>query len=257
MKPSNKRIVVKIGSSLLADSDTLRLRYAFLHGLLADLAELSAKGYEVVITSSGAVALGLNMMGLRPEEVGLEDKQAAAACGQPLLLSAYKQLGSTHGLRFAQILINGDDVNDPERAANMQNTMERLIARKIIPVVNENDTVTTEAIRVGDNDRLSAQIATMTRAGELIILTNVDGLLNAPPSDPSATLVRVLDDPDNYQDVAQSKSSLGTGGMLTKLQAAAIAKAAGCSTRIGKGIIENPVSTLIRGERKHTFCPGS
>ncbi|WP_297733821.1 glutamate 5-kinase [uncultured Maricaulis sp.] len=249
-----KRIVVKIGSSLLANDRRLTLRYAFLNELLADIARLRDEGHDVVLASSGAVALGLNAMKTSPEEAGVLDKQAAAACGQPLLLNAYKQVAHEHGFDIAQILVTLEDLEERRRFLNTKNTIQRLFERDVMPIVNENDTVTTEEIRVGDNDRLAAKVAQMIQADHLVILTSIDGLYDRDPSDPDAEFVETIDDVTEYLEVTSGTSSLGSGGMLTKIQAANLAQNAGCTTLIAEGTIDRPVSAVLSGERRHTKC---
>jgi len=255
--PDRKRIVVKIGSSLLANETNLTVRYAFIHGLLSDIASLRARGYEVVLTSSGSVALGLNMIGRRPDEAGMLDKQAAAACGQPLLINAYKQVGFEHGLEIAQLLVTVGDMEERRRFLNIRNTILRLFDRNVVPIVNENDTVTTEELRVGDNDRLAAKVAQMIQADHLVILTSVEGLYDRDPSEPGATLIETVEDVTQFLSATEGgTSSLGSGGMLTKLQAASMAQNAGCHTLIADGIIDRPLSSILDGERRHTRCVG-
>ena len=249
-----QRIVVKIGSSLLANDRRLTLRYAFMNELLADIARLRDQGHDVVLASSGAVALGLNAIKTSPEEAGVLDKQAAAACGQPLLLHAYRAVAQEHGFDIAQILVTLDDLEERRRFLNTKNTIQRLFERGIMPIVNENDTVTTEEIRVGDNDRLAASVAQMIQADHLIILTSIDGLYDRDPSDPEAQFVDTIEDVTEYLEVTSSTSSLGSGGMLTKIQAANLAQNAGCTTLIAEGTIDRPVSAVLSGERRHTKC---
>jgi len=249
-----KRIVVKVGSSLLANTERLTLRYAFMNGLLTDIAELQHQGYDVVLTSSGSVALGLNMIGRAPDEAGVLDKQAAAACGQPLLLNAYKQIGLEHGVDIAQVLVTLGDMEERRRFLNIRNTVLRLFDRGIMPIVNENDTVTTEELRVGDNDRLAAKVAQMIQAEHLVILTSIDGLYDRDPSDEGANHVESVDDVSEFLSVTESTSSLGSGGMLTKMQAANMAQNAGCETIIGEGVTERPIQSLLFRERLHTRC---
>ena len=283
----SKRIVVKIGSSLLAHSQELTLRYAFMHGLMSDIARLKEQGYEVVLMSSGAVALGLNAIGKSPEDAGILDKQAAAAYGQPLLLNAYKQVAHEFGFDIAQILVTLGDMEGRRRFINIKNTLERLFDNGIMPIVNENDTVTTEELRVGDNDRLAAKVAQMIQADHLVLLTSIDGLYDRPPSEPGAEFIEKLEDVSTYlaattgtnalgsggmytklqaANMAQhagcstylaattGTNALGSGGMYTKLQAANMAQHAGCSTIIAEGIIENPILSVLEGERRHTLC---
>lgn len=256
------RLVVKVGSSLLANSDRLTPRFAFIQRLLEDIARLRDEGYEVILCSSGAVALGLNIVGSRPETAGLSDKQAAAACGMPLLLNAYKQVGHEYGFEIAQILLTLGDFEDHRRFLNTKNTVHRLLRSEVMPIVNENDTITTEEIRVGDNDRLAAKIAQMVDADDFIILTGVDGLYDRDPSLEGARLIEVVDDVSEYLEATTGTSTLGTGGMLTKLQAANMAQNAGCTTYIANGEADYPLSSVLSGERKCTKCvahakPGS
>lgn len=251
---NKKRIVVKVGSSLLANPDNLRPCYAFMHGLLGDIAKLKGEGYEVVLASSGSVALGLNALNETPESAGVQDKQAAAACGQPLLLNAYKQVALEHGFDIAQVLVTLEDLETPRRFLNTKNTVDALLERGILPVVNENDTVTTEEIRVGDNDRLAAKVAEMIDAQHLTILTSVDGLYDRDPSEPGASLVETVVDVSEYLAVTSGTSQLGSGGMLTKMKAANMAQNAGCTTLIARGTLEAPISSVLSGERKHTRC---
>jgi len=252
--PQTKRLVVKIGSSLLANPDHLTPRFGFMQRLLQDVARLRDEGYDVILCSSGAVALGLNLVGSRPEDAGLSDKQAAAACGMPLLLNAYKQVAHEYGFDIAQILLTLGDFEDHRRFLNTKNTVHRLLKSRIVPIVNENDTITTEEIRVGDNDRLAAKIAQMVQAQEFVILTSVDGLYDRNPSEPGAKLVEELVDVSQYLEATREVSTLGTGGMLTKLQAANMAQNAGCTTYIANGEADEPLSSVLKGERPCTRC---
>lgn len=252
--PNRKRIVVKIGSSLLANSELLTPRWAFMQRLLEDVTRLRNDGYEVIICSSGAVALGLNMIGEQPETAGLRDKQAAAACGMPLLLNAYKQVAAEFGFDIAQVLVTLRDLEERKRFLNTKNTVHRLLKAGIVPIVNENDSITTEEIRVGDNDRLAAKVAQMVQAEHLVILTCIDGLYDRDPSLPDAKLVETVENVADYIDVTDGTSSLGSGGMLTKMQAANMAQNAGCTTLIANGEDDVPVSSVLNGERRHTRC---
>tara|TARA_R110000765_G_scaffold382454_1_gene473701 strand:- start:3 stop:1163 length:1161 start_codon:yes stop_codon:yes gene_type:complete len=247
-----KTIVVKVGSSLLANEERLTPRWAFMHNLLEDIARLREGGAKVILCSSGSVALGLNMLGERPETAGLRDKQAAAACGMPLLLNAYKQVAHEYSFEIAQVLVTLRDLEDRKRFLNTKNTVDRLLDANIMPIINENDTITTEEIRVGDNDRLSAKIAQMLQADELIILTQVDGLYDKDPSEPGARLVEEVTDVSPYLAVTEGVSNLGSGGMLTKIQAAHMAQNSGCDTRIAHGEYEQPVTSVLNDERPHT-----
>lgn len=251
---TKKKFVIKIGSSLLANSENLTLRYAFMNGLLSDLAQLQREGHNIILTSSGSVALGLNMIGKRPEDAGVLDKQAAAACGQPLLMNAYRQVASEYDLDVAQMLVTVEDMEDRRRFLNIKNTMLRLFENDIMPIINENDSVATRDLRVGDNDRLSAKVAQMVEADELIILTSVDGLYDRDPSDLDATFIHEIDDVSEHLESTTGISALGSGGMLTKMHAANMAQNAGVETIIAEGIIERPVSSVLNNERRFTRC---
>jgi glutamate 5-kinase len=251
---SKQRIVIKVGSSLLASDEHLRPRYSFMHGLLSDIADLQRQGYEVVLASSGSVALGLNALNLDIENAGVQEKQAAAACGQPILLNAYKQIALENGFDIAQVLVTVDDLEQRRRFLNTKNTVHTLLEKGILPIVNENDTVTTEEIRVGDNDRLAAKVAQMIQAQHLVILTSVDGLYDRDPSEPGARLVEVVEDVSEYLAVTSGTSQLGSGGMLTKMRAANMAQNAGCTTLISRGTLDRPVSAVLQGEYPHTRC---
>ena len=249
-----KRIVIKIGSALLANTERLTPRFGFIQRLLEDVARLRASGYEVILCSSGAVALGMKVVGVEPGSAGLADKQAAAACGMPQLLNAYKQVGYEFDFEIAQILLTLGDFEDHRRYLNTKNTVHRLLESSIIPIVNENDTITTEEIRVGDNDRLAAKIAQMVQADHLMILTTVDGLYDRNPDEKGAQLVEEVIDVSEYLAATTGTSVLGTGGMLTKLQAANMAQNAGCTAWIASGDVDRPVSTILSGQRKGTKC---
>ncbi len=252
--PKKKKIVVKIGSSLLANSDKLTLRYAFMYGLMSDLAQLQKEGHNIILTSSGSVALGLNMVSKRPEDAGVLDKQAAAACGQPLLMNAYRQVASEFDLEIAQMLVTVEDMEERRRFLNIKNTMLRLFENDILPIINENDSIATRDLRVGDNDRLSAKVAQMVEADALIILTSVEGLYDRDPSDPEAKFVSEIQDVSEHLESTTGISALGSGGMLTKMHAANMAQNAGVETIIAEGIIERPVSSVLKNERRFTRC---
>ncbi|MCR8825587.1 glutamate 5-kinase [Pseudosulfitobacter koreensis] len=249
-----KKIVVKIGSSLLANEDNLTLRYAFINGLISDLAQLQKDGHDIILTSSGSVALGLNMVGKRPEDAGILDKQAAAACGQPLLMNAYRQVASEYELDVAQMLVTVEDMEDRRRFLNIKNTMMKLFENDILPIINENDSVATRDLRVGDNDRLSAKVAQMVQADLLIILTSVEGLYDRDPSDPDAKFISEVEDVSEHLESTTGISDLGSGGMLTKMLAANMAQNAGVETIIAEGIIERPLISLLNNERRYTRC---
>jgi len=238
----------------LANPDLLTPRWGFIQRLLEDFRYLRDQGYDVILCSSGSVALGLKMIGETPETAGLRDKQAAAACGMPLLLNAYKQVGTEYSFDIAQVLVTLRDMEERKRFLNTKNTIDRLLAASVIPIVNENDSITTEEIRVGDNDRLAAKVAQMVQADHLVILTCIDGLYDKNPEEPGAKLVEEVEDVSQYLAVTTGTSDLGSGGMLTKMQAANMAQNAGCTTLIANGEYERPVSSVLNNERKHTRC---
>lgn len=247
-------IVVKIGSSLLANEDKLTLRYAFMYGLMQDIHELTEAGHKVIITSSGSVALGLTELGETPETATVKDKQAAAAYGQPLLMNAYRSIGSEHELSVAQLLVTLDDMQGRRRFLSIQDTLKRLMESDIVPIVNENDTVAIYGENVGDNDRLAAQVAHMVDADYLVILTSVDGLYDRNPEDPDAQFIHEVDDLSDHLESTRGTSGLGSGGMYTKIHAASLAQNAGTNTLIAEGIIDSPVSSVVYNKRRHTLC---
>ena len=249
---AQRNVVVKIGSTLIANSDSLTPRFGFLQRLLEDIARLRERGTNVILCSSGAVALGLKKVGETPETAGVSDKQAAAACGMPVLLNVYKQVGHEYGFEIAQILLTLGDFEDHRRFLNTRNTVNRLLEAGIMPIVNENDTITTEEIRVGDNDRLAAKVAQMTDAKDFIILTEVDGLYDRHPDEEGAKLIEEVTEVSPYMEATRGVSSLGTGGMTTKLMAANMAQEAGCTTYIAHGEADRPLSSVLDGERRCT-----
>ncbi len=254
MSKHDKTIVIKIGSSLLANTENLTLRFGFIHGLLSDVQELKSRGYNVVIASSGSVALGLSSINVLPEMAEATDKRAAAACGQQLLMNAYRQIGSEHNLDLAQILVTLDDMQGRRRFLSIQSTINRLFEAGITPIVNENDTVAIQDMRVGDNDRLSAQLAQMFHAEYLVILTSVDGLYDRNPSDPDAQFIHKVEDVSSYLECTKETNELGTGGMFTKMQAANMAQMAGCHTIIAEGVVDAPITSVLDDKRRHTTC---
>ena len=221
-----KRVVVKIGSALFVDQQTGALDRAWLEGVCTDVADFRRAGKEVVIVSSGAVALGTRELKLDPRRARLEDKQAAAAAGQILLAHAYQEVLGSFGLTAAQVLLTLDDSESRRRYLNARKTLLTLLAYGAVPVVNENDTVATQELRYGDNDRLAARVAQMVSAECLVLLSDVDGLYTADPRvDGSARHVgEVTELTRAHFDMAGGPgSNLGSGGMRTKLDAARIA----------------------------------
>jgi glutamate 5-kinase len=249
-----RRIVVKVGSSLLVESGAGVANRAWLAALAQDLAGLRGGGRQALIVSSGAVALGRRRLGLTASSRRLDEKQAAAAAGQSLLMRAWEEAFEPHGVAPAQILLTRDDTEQRNRWLNARATLEALLSLGALPVINENDTVATEEIRYGDNDRLAARAAQLVRADLLVLLSDVDGLYTADPRrDPDARHIPWVD--DLGADVlamasgANAEAGVGTGGMTTKLEAARIARAAGCVTLIAQGTGLHPLAALAAGAR--------
>jgi len=246
-----QKLVVKIGSALLIDRATGAADRAWLASLGRDLARLAGRGQKVVIVSSGAVALGRARLGLSGRALTLTEKQAAAAAGQSLLMRAWEEALEPHGIVTAQILLTPDDTEVRRRFLNARATVGALLAVGAMPVVNENDTVATEELRYGDNDRLAARVAQMVGADVLVLLSDVDGLYTADPgADPTARHISHLTaiTPD-IEAMAGSAASVGvgSGGMRTKIAAARIAAAAGCATVIALGRRASPLAALEAG----------
>lgn len=248
--PAAKRIVVKIGSALLVDRNTGRLRATWLNSLADDVAALCEAGKEVILVSSGAIALGRHALGLPIGPLELEQSQAAAAVGQVSLAHAYQNVFQTRGFATAQILLTLGDTEERRRYLNARRTIEMLLAHKAVPVVNENDTVATSEIRYGDNDRLSARVASMVSADCLVLLSDIDGLYTAPPgADPSATHVPLVTaiTPEIEAMAGDAGTELSKGGMKTKVEAGRIAMAAGTDMVITTGKPLHPLRQLTEG----------
>ena len=254
-----RRIVVKVGSALLVDDQTGAADHAWLKAFCADAAALRQAGTQLVIVSSGAVALGRRRLGLSPDKMGgrksltLPEKQAAAAAGQSLLMRAWEEALEPHGLTTAQILLTRDDTEVRRRWLNARATAETLLTLGVVPVVNENDTVVTEEIRYGDNDRLAARVAQMVGADLLVLLSDIDGLYTADPRrDPTARHIPLVTDITaeiaGMAEGANAATGVGTGGMATKIAAARIARAAGCATLITLGSRPHPLAAIEAGE---------
>jgi glutamate 5-kinase len=246
---SDRRLVVKIGSALLVDGAG-RLRREWLDSLAADLAACRQKGEEVIVVTSGAIALGRAALALRARALKLEDKQAAAAVGQINLAHAYQASLAEHALPTAQLLLTLSDTENRRRYLNARSTIEALLKLGVVPVVNENDTVATNEIRFGDNDRLSARVAVMASAGELILLSDVDGLYIADPRrHPEAVRLELVTEitPEIEAMAGGAGSPAGTGGMASKLAAAKIATRAGCSVIVAPGAGPRPLARLAAG----------
>ncbi|GAC1307061.1 MAG: glutamate 5-kinase [Steroidobacteraceae bacterium] len=255
-----KRVVVKVGSALLVEPEKGRLNRGWLESFAADVARFHRRGQDVILVSSGAIALGRRHLGLAPGKLRLEESQAAAAVGQIRLAHAYKELLDVHGITVAQILLTLGDTEQRRRYLNARGTLNTLLAMKAVPVINENDTVATAEIRYGDNDRLAARVAQMVGADCAVLLSDIDGLYTADPRvEPTAAFVaRVPDISTAIEAMAGGAgSATGSGGMQTKIEAAKIAVAAGCHLCIAKGAVHSPLQHIEEGARCTWFVPTS
>jgi len=252
-----KLVVVKIGSALLVDPDSGTLRRTWLESLCADIAVLRREGKNVILVSSGAIALGRRALKLRSGPLKLEESQAAAAAGQVRLAEAYADILAGADIVAAQILLTLGDTEERRRYLNARATLKTLIALGSIAVINENDTVATAEIRYGDNDRLAARVASMMEADFLILLSDVDGLYTSDPArDAAAAHVAEVDaiTPQVEAMAGDTLSGVGRGGMASKLAAAKIATAAGCDVIIAKGSSEHPIAAIRSGARTSRFA---
>jgi glutamate 5-kinase len=255
-----RRIVVKIGSSLLVDRTSGELEAAWLATLADDIAQLVKAGRQVIIVSSGAIALGRHVLGFARGSLELEKSQAAAAVGQISLAGAYQAAFKARGLAAAQILLTLGDTEERRRYLNARQTIATLLAERAVPVVNENDTVATAEIRYGDNDRLSARVASMMSADCLVLLSDVDGLYTAPPgSRGDARLIAEVRQitPEIEAMAGGAGTELSRGGMVTKIEAGKIAVASGSNMVIALGTIEHPLRALDEGARCTWFLAPS
>jgi len=255
-----KRIVVKIGSSLLVDEASGTLHRTWLEALSADIAACRARGQEVFIVSSGAIALGRHYLEFGDRTLRLEENQAAAASGQIRLAHAFQETLEHHDMHTAQLLLTSADTEARRRYLNARNTINALLKVGAVPVINENDTVATAEIRFGDNDRLAARVAEMATADCLILLSDIDGLYTADPrSDDSGELIPEVHEitPEIESMAGGVGSSFSSGGMVTKLAAARIALNAGCHMVITDGAKENPLKALENGAACTWFVPGA
>jgi glutamate 5-kinase len=256
-----RRIVVKVGSALLVGPDGAA-HAEWLADFAADVARLKARGQQVVIVSSGAVALGRRRLGLGKRSLSLPEKQAAAAAGQSALMRAWEVALEPHGCHCAQVLLTRDDTETRRRWLNARATVETLLGLGVIPVVNENDTVVTEEIRVGDNDRLSARVAQLVGAEALVLLSDVEGLYTADPRrSPDARLIArvpsLTPEIEAMAGGANAAAGVGTGGMATKLAAARIASHAGCATIITLGTRPGPLAAVEAGATATVIEPAT
>jgi glutamate 5-kinase len=250
-----RRLVIKVGSALLIGEDG-HVHRGWLKGLAEDVARLNANGHEVLIVSSGAIAIGSTVLRLNKRRARLEDLQAAAAAGQVQLVHAYQEALSAHDIVAAQVLLTPEDTENRRRFLNARGTLGKLVEHSVIPIINENDTVATDEIRYGDNDRLAARVAQLVMADALILLSDVDGLYTADPGKDSSAkhIPEVRNITDEVQGMAGvTRSDIGSGGMATKVQAARIATHAGCSTVITSGSINRPLEALAAGGKCTVF----
>lgn len=246
----SRRVVVKVGSSLLVDGDKGTLRAQWLQALVEDIAALREQGKDVLVVSSGAIALGRRVLGLTSKTLRLEESQAAAAAGQIKLSSAWAEALAKHDIKTAQILLTLGDTEERRQYLNARETVNTLLKFGVVPVVNENDTVATQEIRFGDNDRLAARVAQMISGDCLILLSDIDGLYTADPGvDPDAKFIPLVKSitPEIEAMAGISRSGFGRGGMITKLLAAKIAVNAGCAMAIANGKTLHPIAALANG----------
>jgi glutamate 5-kinase len=258
-KPLEKyrRIVIKIGSALLVDRKT-GLKKQWLNAMCADIAALRAKGVEVLVVSSGAIALGRSVLDFAPGALKLEESQAAAAVGQIALARAWSESLSADEIVAGQILLTLGDTEERRRYLNARATISQLLKMGAVPIINENDTVATTEIRYGDNDRLAARVATMTGADLLVLLSDIDGLYTAPPHlDPQARFLETIAEitPEIEAMAGGAASELSRGGMRTKIDAGKIATGAGCAMIIASGKVDHPLSAIGEGARSSWFAP--
>ncbi len=257
---SAKRVVVKIGSALLVDETSGGIRRRWLEALADDVAALRSEGKDVILVSSGAIAVGRRHLDLPEGSLRLEEKQAAAATGQIRLAHAYQEALARHGLSVAQVLLTLDDTEDRRRHLNARATLTTLLKFLAVPVINENDTVATSEIRFGDNDRLAARVAAMIGADALMLLSDIDGLYTADPKlDPAATHIGEVAELSAEIEAMAGEALPGysSGGMVTKLAAARIAVGAGCRMAIADGRVMHPIAAVAEGARCTWFLPAA
>ena len=243
------RIVVKVGSSLLVDSAAGQLKREWLSSLAADIAALHGESKDLIVVSSGAIALGRTVLKLPAGTLKLEDSQAAAAVGQIALARAWSEALGARGLTAGQVLMTLQDTEERRRYLNARSTIAKLLEWRSVPVINENDTVATSEIRYGDNDRLAARVATMMSADLLVLLSDIEGLYDKPPSQTGAKLVPLVPriTPDIEAMAGAPESALARGGMLTKIEAGKIATTAGTHMLIASGHVAHPLERIAQG----------
>ncbi|KOF56167.1 MULTISPECIES: glutamate 5-kinase [Clostridium] len=242
-----RKVVIKVGSSTITHPNGLLNLYRIEH-LVRQISDLNNRGLEVVLVTSGAIGAGFRKLGFKEKPKSIPENQAAAAVGQGILMHTYEKFFSEYGQTVAQILINREDIFNEERFENAQNTFSELLKKSIIPIVNENDATIVEEIKFGDNDTLSAHVASLIGADLLILLSDIDGLYNCNPrTNPDAILISKVDEiTTEIEDSAEGAgSNLGTGGMFTKIKAAKIATEAGASMIIANGEAQNVIVDLL------------
>jgi glutamate 5-kinase len=247
-----RRVVVKVGSSLLVDAEASGVKEDWLASLVEDIARLHQDKRDVLVVSSGAIALGRAVLKLPKGPLKLEDSQAAAAVGQIALARTWAQVLGRHGITAGQVLVTLQDTEERRRYLNARSTVERLLEWRAVPVINENDTVATNEIRYGDNDRLAARVATMASADLLVLLSDIDGLYDSPPGiSANAKLVPLVDriTPAIEAMAGAAGSELSRGGMQTKIEAAKIATAGGTHMVIASGRIAHPLQAITNNAR--------
>ncbi|MBM3538976.1 MAG: glutamate 5-kinase [Alphaproteobacteria bacterium] len=255
-----RRLVIKVGSALLVDEEKGDIRRAWLDALADDVARLKKRGVEVVLVSSGAIAAGRRHLGLLHKALKLEEKQAAAATGQIRLAHAWQGALARHDITVAQILLTPDDTEQRRRHLNARSTINQLFKLGAVPVINENDTVATDEIRFGDNDRLAARVAQMVSADTLVLLSDIDGLYTADPrKDKAAQRIPVVDEitPEIEAMAGDAATGFSHGGMVTKIIAAKIALSAGCRMIIALGKPEHPIAAIEKGGVCTWFVPSA
>jgi glutamate 5-kinase len=252
-----RRLVVKIGSALLVDAETGVVKSPWLGALAEDIAEARSRGSEVIVVSSGAIALGRRSLGFGGGALKLEESQAAAAVGQIKLAHAWSDALRERGIIAAQVLVTLKDTEERRRYLNARSTLSTLLAQGAVPVINENDTVATSEIRYGDNDRLAARVASMMSADCLVLLSDIDGLYTAPPGKPGAALIPEVREitPEIEAMAGKPISGLGSGGMVTKIEAARIAIGAGAAMVIASGHALHPLRRVAEGASSTWFLP--
>ncbi|TMJ39654.1 MAG: glutamate 5-kinase [Alphaproteobacteria bacterium] len=254
-----RRIVVKIGSALLVDGKTGTIKAPWLASLTEDLASARQRGQDIIIVSSGAIALGRRNLGFASGAIRLEESQAAAAVGQIALAHAWSEALRKHSIVAAQILVTLNDTEERRRYLNARSTLSMLLSQGAVPVINENDTVATSEIRYGDNDRLAARVASMMSADCLVLLSDIDGFYTAPPGTPGAEIIPEIMEitPEIEAMAGKPVSGLGSGGMITKIGAGKIALASGCNMVIASGHGLHPYRRIENGETCTWFMSGA